>query len=149
MKKIFTLSIATMLVAGAIAQNDQRRQRGNSYNDNPNFDHGKTVNNNPVFKDKGYGKTVDYPKYDGRYNNSNSGGSWELREKIESINREYDQRIMVVQNRFFMGRFQEEQKIRMLEEQRTEEICRVKERFSEKDNRYSYNRDDCYKRHNW
>ena len=149
MKKIFTLSIATMLVAGAIAQNDQRGQRDNSYNDNSNFDHGKTVYNNPVFKDQGYGKTVDYPKYDGRYKDRNSGGSWELREKIESINREYDQRIMMVQNRFFMGRFQKEQKIRMLEEQRNEEIFRVKERFSEKDNRYSYNRDDRYKRHNW
>ena len=152
MKKVLTFSLAIMLVSCVFAQSGQWGQRDYSYNNNNGYGHPGMNNKNPVFNGPyNNNNNNNRPVYDqmdnNRFGDRRYSDTRELQEKIESINREYDYRIMRVRDIFFMSRFQKEQKICMLEEQRKAEICQVKDRFNSREN-YS-RRGDHYERHNW
>jgi hypothetical protein len=123
MKKTFTLlaTIALMISAAFAQYNDDRRRDDNYGNNNPrDYAFKNKHDNDEHFNDRG------------RY-------SFSEREKnfqIAQINRDYYNRIQSVKNKFFMGRYQKERKIELLQMQREDAIRSVLMRFNDRDNRY-------------
>ena len=135
MKKIFTLVFAVGMFTMAQAQYgprdtrqpdqrnqqtdqrnpqiDQRYQQPNQWDNKNGYDNGK---------DWGYNNNS---RYDDRF-------SMERKRDMEiaRINREYDWKIQRVRNSFFLFRYEKERQIRMLQEQRQQEIRMVYMKFS-------------------
>jgi len=133
MKKIFTLSVAVVILAAAQAQNgnrqnEQQRDQRDSQNGYGN-DNDHTVKNYPYDKDD-------------RYNNSNAAFERNKAMRIAQVNREYQYKIQRVQSSRFMSRNEKKRQIRLLEAQRLQEIRRIN--FSSNRNRSDdrYDRND-------
>jgi len=113
MKKIFTLSVAVVMLAAVQAQNgnrqndQQRDQRDNSNGYGNGNDH--TSKNYPYDKDD-------------RYNNGNAAFERNKGMRIAQVNREYQYKIQRVQSSRFMSRSEKKRQIRLLEAQRLQEI---------------------------
>lgn len=137
MKRIITLLFAAALAVPALAQNGFPKDKG--------FNNGKDVVFNDGPGNNGYGKNDKFSDF---YYFSKQEKDYQ----IMKINREYDQKISSVKNKFFMNRYKKEMMIRQLEDQRRDEIRRVNEKFFSKKNRWD-NRNDHYSRNdrnrNW
>ena len=133
MKKIFTLSVAVVMLAAAQAQNgnrqneQQRDQRDNQNGYGNDNDH--TVKNYPYDKDD-------------RYNNSNAAFERNKAMRIAQVNREYQYKIQRVQSSRFMSRNEKKRQIRLLEAQRLQEIRRINLEASRNRNNDRYDRND-------
>lgn len=121
---MFTLMIATVMVASVSAQFRDRNDNGyNKGNDNG-------------YNNDRYKRPEDRDNDCFRYNTR------ERDMKIARINQEYDQKIREVKSRFFMPRFKKEQMICRLEDQRRDEIKRVYAYYSYNSNARGNDRDD-------
>ena len=119
MKKIFTLlllavgmiSVAQAQPGSRDRQNDQRNDQRDERRDN-DFDKG-----NDIVIDRNV-------MYDGdsRYDNRFMSIEKQRDLEIAQINREYDHKIQKVKRSYFGSRFSKERQIRMLEQQRQQEI---------------------------
>ena len=123
MKKTCTLLAAIVLITtAAVAQNNNRNQRDNNYeNGNP---HDVAINDN---HNRGRG-------YDDR--GSRYFYERERDMRIAEINREYNNRIQSVRNKFFMNQHQKERIINSLQFQREKEIRSVTAKFNQREYRY-------------
>ena len=126
MKKIFTLMLAVGTVAIASAQQGKQK-------DNP-FKNDKKEIKQPVQQpsyDKG--KTTGYDQY--------GFSSREKDAQIQKINREYDQKIAAVKMNRRLRQQEKTKQIKMLENQRNQEIREVQLRFekSKKGNSWGNN----------
>ncbi|MBK7374247.1 MAG: hypothetical protein IPJ02_01335 [Chitinophagaceae bacterium] len=124
MKKMFTLLISGLMFTTAFAQNGPKEEwNGKDRYDDP--------------KDEGSKSFDKYDKHDGRGNTY----YFTAREKdmqINRINREYDNRILAVQSRFFMSRYDKMRQVRFLEEQRNREIRMVMDKFYDRRNKFTH-----------
>jgi len=122
MKKIFTLSVAVLMLASAFAQN-----RGGQ-------------------KDYGFNKGKDVVINDGRFKKDDdrfNDYSFSIRQRdmqIAQINQEYDRKIQNVKKIFFMSRYKKDQMIFRLEDQRKDEIRMVYAKFNDRNKHDDWNR---------
>ena len=117
MKKVITMFAAIILVASASAQFR-------------NGDHGRGNDRDAVYNDDRYEKN---DRRDNRY-------SFSARERdmqIAHINREYNQRIHAVRNKWLTGHGKKQRMIRALEDERRYEIRKVYAKFNHPANRYN------------
>ncbi|MEI9958392.1 MAG: hypothetical protein WDM90_19280 [Ferruginibacter sp.] len=122
MKKIFTLSVAVLMLASAFAQN---RGGQKDYG----FNKGKDV----VMNDGGFRKD------DNRFNDYAFG----IRQRdmqIAQINQEYDRKVQNVKKIFFLSRYKKDQMIFKLEDQRKDEIRTVYAKFDDRNKRGDWSR---------
>ncbi|MDB5206635.1 MAG: hypothetical protein JWR72_1710 [Flavisolibacter sp.] len=130
MKKILTLSIALVAVTGAFAQYP------NSY---PN----RTENRDVILGGGTNDRTVydnGNSRYDNnsRYNNNNSSAK-ERDFEIQRINREFDYKIRDVQSARRMRSSEKSYQVRLLEQQRRQQVQAVRDRFQGSRNRNNSN----------
>lgn len=123
MKKIFTLMVAVGMVTFASAQ---QGQKSTSFKDSKK--EVKQISTQPVQQHAvEKGKTSGYETY-----------SFSMKEKdaqIQKINREYDQKIAAVKKNRGMRSQEKSEQIRMLENQRKQEIAGVQLRWENNNNR--------------
>jgi hypothetical protein len=120
MKKMFTLVLTAILISGAAFAQYGPKDYGNNGNGNGN---GRNTGWNDNKGDK-YGKGAYY---------------FSARDRdmeIADINREYDRKMQVVKNRFFMSRRQKEAQLCALDDQRKMEIKQVWAKFNDRKNKY-------------
>ena len=136
MKKIFTLLFAVGMFSLAQAQPGQR--------DNRDFGQRNDQRNDQRYDqdefERGYDKARfirENDEFFGRDSRNVSRFSMErkMRERIASINHEYDHRVQDVRRNFFLSWYEKQRRIRMLENQRRWEINMVYAKF----NRYRFN----------
>lgn len=113
MKRIFTLLVSLGLIAAVQAQPGGRDRGG--------FDDGR--DNVKVIINDNDGFDNDF-RIDNRISPERR-----IAYEVAKINREYDYRIQMVRNNFFMSRFAKMRKIDQLEEQRRWEIRMVYKKF--------------------
>lgn len=137
MKKTCTFFAAVFLMVSVAAAQNNNHQRDNN-NEDDNYGNGNQQ------RDNNYGNN---PHDAGNNNNhywhngdrNRKDYNFAEREKdiqIAQINREYNNRIQSVRNKFFMGRYQKERIINSLQFQRQEEIRSVMINFNRRDNGY-------------
>jgi Ni/Co efflux regulator RcnB len=143
MKKIFTLSVAVAMLAAVQAQNGSGNNRGNRQNDQSKDQQSDRRDNQ-----NGYGNDNDhtaknhpYDK-DDRYNNGNAASERNKGMRIAQVNREYQYKIQRVQSSRFMSRSEKRRQIRLLEEQRLQEIRRINFESNRNRNNDRYDRND-------
>lgn len=125
MKRIFTFLIATMLLGTAIAQQGHKGKHGGT-KANDIYVPAKQVYEND--------RNDRFDKYDHR-------GSYvftprERDMEIYQINREFDQKMYTVRNRFNASRFQKKRMLHQLEDQRDYEISLVHQKFNHPRNKF-------------
>lgn len=167
MKKIITLLFSATMFASVFAQyGSGKDQRDNGYGNNNNSKNG--CGNNAGAGNNGYsnsgcgsngnsncekGKDVVYN--DGRNKDNNFFNPRARDMQIAQINRDYDRKIQIVKNKFFMPRFRKEQVIYRLEDQRREEISMLVIKYNKGQDRFdgyghvSKGGDDRDQRRNW
>ena len=119
MKKILTLAISLGALTAVFAQNGY--SKGNRGNNDPGY-----PNNQQVYNNKDYsGRT-----------NSYSLTARDRDFQIERINREFDTKIMYVKRDRHLRNGEKKRQIRMLENERAQQIMQLNQRFS---NQKSYN----------
>jgi Ni/Co efflux regulator RcnB len=143
MKKIFTLSVAVAMLAAVQAQNGSGNNRGNRQNDQRTDQQtNQRDNQNGYGKDNDHtGKNYPYDK-DDRYYNGNTASERNKGMRIAQINREYQYKIQRVQSSRFMSRSEKRRQIRLLEEQRLQEIRRINFESNRSRNNDRYDRND-------
>lgn len=126
MKRIFTLLFALGTIAAVQAQPGNRDHR--------DFDDGndkvKVIINDDDDFDRGF------------RNDDRISPHRRLAFEVAKINREYDYRIQMVRNNYFMSRFAKARRIEQLQEQRRWEIRMVYKKFGK--HRRGYYNDDRY-----
>jgi Ni/Co efflux regulator RcnB len=143
MKKIFTLSIAVAMLTAVQAQNGSGNNRGNRQNDQRTDQQTNQRDNQ-----NGYGKDNDHTRKnypydkDDRYNNGNAAFERNKGMRIAQVNREYHYKIQRVQSSRFMSRSEKRRQIRLLEEQRLQEIRRINFESNRNRNNDRYDRND-------
>jgi hypothetical protein len=122
MKKIFTLFFAFSMIAVAQAQSVSRHPMPPI----PQQDHGTGYD-----RGSDNGRDVAYNDY-GKGNRYDDRVSIERKKNMEiaRINREYDIKVQRVRNGFFLFRFEKDRQIRILEQQRQQEIRMVMARYN-------------------
>lgn len=132
MKKILTLFFALAFIGAADAQPGNRDRRQD--------DRQNDQQEERQFNQRDFNDNFDMDGFDrnGRYLDK---FSMEKRMKMEiaRINRIYDYKIQKVQRSFFMGRWEKQRQIRILEQQRQQEIRMVYAKYSQKGRRHDRN----------
>lgn len=153
MKRTCTFFAAVFLMVSAVAAQNNNHQRDNNNGDdnygNSNQQRDNNYgNNNP--HDAGSNNNHDWHNGD-RNRKYYNFAEREKDMQIAQINREYNNRIQSVRNKFFMGRYQKERIINSLQFQREEEIRSVMIKFNRRDNGYgrSDNRYHDHDNSNW
>ena len=125
MKKILTLLLSIGLFTASFAQSNHRSNR--DYN-----------------KDDQYANSSNGRYHDqhnrGSYDNRNVSYSNQRAEAIQKINRDYNYKVMSVQNNRYMKNRQKKAAIRDLQQERARQIQMVNERFNQRGNHYQKNR---------
>lgn len=118
MKKVFTLVLATALIASAQAQPGKH--------DNKDF---KKEKHNSVDKwdddDRSFVAVNVRFDRDDFYRNDRFANDRKRDALVAKINREYDRRIQKVRNSFFLSRWEKQDRIYFLEKQRQQELREV------------------------
>ena len=126
MKKIITLFASVILVASAFAQSNEGR-----------YERGKE--NDVVYNDSRFDRNND------RFDKHDKFSKRERDIQIAQINREYDQRIHAVRNKWFTSNAKKQRIIYQLEDERRYEIKKVYARYNRGSNRF----DDHDRRREW
>ena len=124
MKKIFTLSVAVAMLVAVQAQNGSGHNHGNRQNDQRQDQQTNQRDNQNGYGNNNTSKNYPYDN-DNRYNNGNSDFERNKGMRIAQVNREYQYKIQRVQSSRFMSRSEKRRQIRLLEEQRLQEIARM------------------------
>ena len=126
MKKIITLFASVILVASAFAQSNEGR-----------YERGKE--NDVVYNDSRFDRNND------RFDKHDKFSKRKRDIQIAQINREYDQRIHAVRNKWFTSNSKKQRIIYQLEDERRYEIKKVYARYNRGSNRF----DDHDRRREW
>jgi hypothetical protein len=140
MKRIFTLLFAVGTFTAAVAQPGNRDNRQPDQRNNQQTDQRNSQRDDDRFdNDKSFVAINFSFDRDDRFGDSRFSNERKRDAMIAKINREYDYRIQRVRNSFFLDRWEKQQKIRFLQEQRQQEIRMVYMQFSKRnhhDRRY-------------
>lgn len=135
MKKIFTILCSTVFMASAFAQYGPKEQRDFAFNND----------RDKGFRENGYSKDRD--------DRTNFFDIREMNRQIAMINEKYDDMIIDVKHKFFMGHEKKERQIQWLQDQRRNEINCVIAKFKKfgdrDDDRFKDNDRDRHYDRNW